>query len=103
LLAIDEYYKLDSQRDREKASSRSALLNAALRRFMGSSKQIMFLGPTVAQVPIREDLEPQFEKFSTGFSTVAVDVFKFLNMSEPQKQLARLLRQYGRHDKSLIF
>ncbi len=64
LLAIDEYYKLDNQRDREGEGGRAALLNVALRRFMGAARQIFFLGPTVADVPMRADLRPRFENFS---------------------------------------
>ena len=102
LLAIDEYYKLDNRRDKQGEGSRAALLNAALRRFMGISKQIFFLGPTVAEIPMRADIASRFEKHTTSFSTVAVDLHNLKESKEPQKTLSTLLRRY-RTDKSLIF
>jgi superfamily II DNA/RNA helicase len=102
LLAIDEYYKLDNRRDRQGEGSRSALLNAALRRFLNSAKQIFFLGPTVAEIPMREDIEARFEKITSGFSTVAVDVHNHANENDAPKTLATLLKKY-KSDKSLIF
>ncbi len=102
LLAIDEYYKLDNRRERQGEGSRSALLNAALRRFLNSSRQIFFLGPTVAEISMREDIQSRFEKFTSDFSTVAVDVFNHADSADPPKTLATLLRNH-RGDKSLVF
>lgn len=102
LLAIDEYYKLDNRRDREGEGSRSALLNAALRRFMGSAKQVFFLGPTVAEIPMRSDFASRFDKISSNFSTVAVDLENCKDVPDPQKTLAGLLTKYSK-EKSLIF
>jgi hypothetical protein len=102
LLAIDEYYKLDSGRERQEEGSRSALLNVALRRYMIASRQIFFLGPAVAGVEMREELRPQFVELTSSFSTVAVDVHDHTSTKAPYDTIASLLREYG-SDKSLIF
>jgi hypothetical protein len=102
LLAIDEYYKLDNQRDREGEGGRAALLNVALRRFMGAAKQIFFLGPTVADVPMRADLRSRFENFTSEFSPVAVDIHDHKDADDPHQTIVPLIERYG-SDKSLIF
>jgi hypothetical protein len=102
LLVIDEYYKLDSRRERDGAGSRATLLNVALRRFMDAAKQIFFLGPTVADIPMRDDLRPRFDTITSEFSPVAVDVHNYRDAEDPSQALASLLQRYG-SDKSLIF
>jgi hypothetical protein len=71
LLAIDEYYKLDSARERQGSANRSMLLNAALRKYLDAAKQIFFLGPTVATVSMRDDLRARFVEFPSEVSTVS--------------------------------
>lgn len=102
LLVIDEYYKLDSRRERQGDGSRAALLNVALRRFMDSARQIFFLGPTVADIPMRDDLRPRFDSITSEFSPVAIDVHDYRDAEDPSQALVSLLQRYGT-DKSLIF
>lgn len=102
LLAIDEYYKLDSGRESEGDGSRTALLNVALRRYLGLAKQVFLLGPAVASVGMREDLREKFVEITSEFSTVAVDVHDHTATTDPVETIASLLREY-RSDKSLIF
>ena len=101
LLAIDEYYKLDSGREKQN-DGRSMLLNVALRKYLDVAKQIFFLGPTVASIHMREELEERFEKFTSDFSTVAVDERNHTESTTPYRTIATLLREYER-EKSLIF
>ena len=102
LLAIDEYYKLDNTREHQSGSNRATLLNAAVRKYLYVAKQIFFLGPTVANVQMRDDLREKFAEFSSAVSTVAVDVFDYKQTPEPYRMLASLLRRYDT-DKSLIY
>jgi hypothetical protein len=101
LLAIDEYYKLDDGREQQ-SDGRAMLLNVALRKYLSTAKQMFFLGPTVANVEMREDLQDRFQKFTTEFSTVAVDLKDHTSSTAPYRTLASLLRSYST-DKSLIF
>jgi hypothetical protein len=101
LLAIDEYYKLDSDREKQ-GDGRADLLNVALRKYLNVAKQIFFLGPTVANVEMRDDLRVKFEKVTSEFSPVAVDVRDFTGLDAPYRTIASLLREY-RRDKSLVF
>jgi hypothetical protein len=91
LLAIDEYYKLDTGRESQGDSSRAALLNIALRRYLNVTKQAFLLGPTVAGVEIRQDLRERFSQFNSIFSTVAVDVHDHSMAPRPRDELARLV------------
>lgn len=102
LLAIDEYYKLDSGRERQGEGSRAVLLNVALRRYMDIAKQIFFLGPTVAGIEMREEVRSRFVEWSSDFSTVAVDVHDHTKSDNAYQTIADLLKKYG-SDKSLIF
>jgi len=102
LLAIDEYYKLDSDREGKSGSNRALLLNAALKQHLSHAKQIFFLGPTVASIAMRDDLREKFINFPANTSTVAVDIHDYKETAEPYKTLASLLRQH-RSEKSLIY
>jgi hypothetical protein len=102
LLAIDEYYKLDHEREHNIENNRAILLNVALRRYLFSAKQIFFLGPTVANVAIRRDLRSRFTNFPSDVSTVAVDVHDYKGAAEPYKTLASLLVEHG-SEKSLVY
>ena len=102
LLAIDEYYKLDTGRERQGEGSRSALLNIALHRYMGVAKQVFFLGPTVAGIEIWDEIKDQFVEINSEFSTVAVDIHDHSSAEKPVEEIGRLLALYAA-DKSLIF
>ena len=102
LLAIDEYYKLDSGRDRQGEGGRTTLLNVALRKYLGIAKQIFFLGPTIAGVTMRDDLRSRFVEITSDISTVAVDRHDHREARNPYHTIASLLREYSA-DKSLIF
>jgi DEAD/DEAH box helicase/Helicase conserved C-terminal domain len=102
LLAIDEYYKLDSERERQSDSNRATLLNVALRKYLFAAKQIFFLGPAVADVVMRDDLRARFTNFPSNIATVAVDVHDYKSATEPYKTLASLLLEH-KSDKSLVY
>jgi hypothetical protein len=88
-LAIDEYYKLDSDREKQ-GDSRANLLNVALRKYLGVAKQIFFLGPTVANVEMRDDLRAKFEEVTSEFSPVAVDVWPAAGLVDTRLSESRL-------------
>jgi len=102
ILAIDEYYKLDSGRDRQGEGGRATLLNVALRKYLQIARQFFFLGPTIAGVAIRDDLRDRFIEVNSDVSTVAVDFHDHSNTSHPYNTIASLIRKYD-SDKSLIF
>lgn len=102
LLAIDEYYKLDTGRDRQGEGSRTVLLNVALRRYLETAKQIFFLGPTVAGIEMREEIKSRFVELTSDYSTVAVDIHDHSSEENPSEILASLLKAHG-DEKSLIF
>lgn len=72
LFVIDEFYKLDTRRDSERAT----LLNSALHRLWKTGAQFLMLGPNIQG--ITEDLPSGFRAtfIHTDFKTVAADVVR---------------------------
>jgi hypothetical protein len=70
ILVVDEFYKLDPNRN----DDRSITLNAAVYSLLRKSSQFFFLGPNIERVSGSHRADWSFEFFKTRFSTVAVDV-----------------------------
>lgn len=89
LAVVDEFYKLDANRQ----DDRSATLNAAVYQLLRRSKQFFFLGPNIQAVRYDEDNRWKFEFLHTRFSTVAVDTF---DVSKEKNKEGTLLKQLAR-------
>lgn len=71
LLVVDEFYKLDPDRQ----DDRSMTLNAAVYRLIRRARQFFFLGPNIEGLRFDPDGRWKFEFLKTKFATVAVDTF----------------------------
>src|SRR5215475_1745989 len=70
LFIIDEFYKLDLDRN----DKRSLALNTILARYGKIAKQIYFLGPSIDDVPNAASFRPGVEFIKTKYSPVTADV-----------------------------
>jgi len=86
LLVVDEFYKLDPNRQDE----RSVTLNSAVYRLLKVSHQFFFLGPNIENVRVAGNARWKFDFLHTRFSTVAVNTFDL--RGEPNKE-ARLISE----------
>lgn len=83
LVVVDEFYKLDPDRQDE----RSVTLNAAVNKLLHVSKQFFFLGPNIDEVRVSSGSRWKFEFLKTRFSTVAVDTFDLSNVPNKEERL----------------
>jgi len=78
LTVVDEFYKLDPNRD----DSRAITLNAAVYKLLARSRQFFFLGPNIDHVHVSDTGRWKFHFHRTRFSTVAVDTFDLRNADD---------------------
>jgi hypothetical protein len=84
LVVVDEFYKLDPDRQ----DDRSMTLNAAVYQLLKKSKQFFFLGPNIQNVRFSSNNKWRFEFLKTRFSTVAVDTYDLKNVPDRDARLA---------------
>lgn len=82
---VDEFYKLDPNRQ----DDRSMTLNAAVYQLLRRANQFFFLGPNIEGVRFSTDSRWRFEFLKTRFSTVAVDTFDLANIDNKEDRLAK--------------
>ncbi|MER8745495.1 hypothetical protein NKH54_20765 [Mesorhizobium sp. M1004] len=82
---VDEFYKLDPNRQ----DDRSMTLNAAVYQLLRRANQFFFLGPNIEGVRFSTDSRWRFEFLRTRFSTVAVDTFDLANIDNKEDRLAK--------------
>lgn len=80
---VDEFYKLDPNRQ----DDRSMTLNAAVYQLLRRANQFFFLGPNIEGVRFSSDSRWRFEFLKTRFSTVAVDTFDLANVDDKDGRL----------------
>ena len=81
---VDEFYKLDPNRQ----DDRSMTLNAAVYQLLRRANQFFFLGPNIEGVRFSTDSRWRFEFLRTRFSTVAVDTFDLAGIDNKEERLA---------------
>jgi hypothetical protein len=84
LAVVDEFYKLDPNRE----DDRSMTLNATVYKLLRRSKQFFFLGPNIEGVRLAPNHRWRFEFLKTRFSTVAVDTYDLKQVSDRDERLA---------------
>ncbi|TPM10493.1 MULTISPECIES: DEAD/DEAH box helicase [unclassified Mesorhizobium] len=82
---VDEFYKLDPNRQ----DDRSMTLNAAVYQLLRRSNQFFFLGPNIEGVRFSTDSRWRFEFLKTRFSTVAVDTFDLADVDNKEERLTQ--------------
>ncbi len=98
LFIIDEFYKLDLDRN----DKRSLALNAILARHGKLAKQIYFLGPSIDDVPNATGFRPGIEFIKTRYSPVTADIIDRSKFGPSPEQLIDDLKSVGR-SSSLIY
>lgn len=98
LFIIDEFYKLDLDRN----DKRSLALNAILARYGRLAKQIYFLGPSIDDVPNAANFRPGIEFIKTRYSPVTADIIDRTVEGPSPAQLIEDLKSVGR-SSSLIY
>lgn len=98
LFIIDEFYKLDLDRN----DKRSLALNAILARYGRKAKQIYFLGPSIDDVPNATSFRPGIEFIKTRYSPVTADIVDRTDVGPSPDRLIEDLISVGR-SSSLIY
>ena len=98
LFIIDEFYKLDLDRN----DKRSLALNAILARHGKAAKQIYFLGPSIDDVPNATSFRPDIEFIKTRYSPVTADIIDRTSSGPSPELLISDLMSVGR-SSSLIY
>jgi hypothetical protein len=98
LFIIDEFYKLDLDRN----DKRSLALNTILARYGKAAKQIYFLGPSIDDVPNATSFRPGIEFIKTRYSPVTADIIDRTDVGPSPEQLIADLKSVGR-SSSLIY
>lgn len=88
LAVVDEFYKLDPNRD----DDRSLTLNAVVYQLLKCADQFFFLGPNIQNVRYSADSRWGFEFRETKFVTVAVDTFDLRDLDDKYSCLGEELR-----------
>ncbi|HZH09818.1 MAG TPA: DEAD/DEAH box helicase [Microvirga sp.] len=88
LAVVDEFYKLDPNRD----DDRSLTLNAVVYQLLKCADQFFFLGPNIQNVRYSSDTRWAFEFLETKFVTVAVDSFDLRGLENKFARLTEELR-----------
>lgn len=97
LLFVDEFYKLDPQRD----DSRYETLNLALYKALPRSKQCFMAGPHIRSIQLGEHWTGSFRFVQTDYRTVTVNVIDRTGR-EREQAFIEDLRSVG-DDNSLVF
>lgn len=98
LFIIDEFYKLDLDRN----DKRSLALNAILARYGKIAEQIYFLGPSIDDVPNAANFRSDIEFIKTRYSPVTADVIDRTSVGPSPERLIEDLTSVGR-SSSLIY
>ncbi|WP_334364940.1 DEAD/DEAH box helicase [Bradyrhizobium sp. AZCC 1578] len=98
LFIIDEFYKLDLDRN----DKRSLALNTILARYGKRAKQIYFLGPSIDDVPNAANFRPGVEFIKTRYSPVTADIIDRTDVGPSPEKLVEDLVSVGRAS-SLIY
>lgn len=95
---IDEFYKLDLDRN----DRRSLALNAILAKYGKAARQIYLLGPSIDDVPNANRFRPEVEFIKTRYSPVTADIIDRTDVGPSPAQLIADLKSVGR-SSSLIY
>lgn len=97
-LFVDEFYKLDPDRE----DSRYEPLNIALYKALKTTKQSFMAGPNIKNIEVGINWKRRFTFFQTDFSTVSVNI---IDRSRSEKKLDAFLQDLRgtRAGSSLIF
>jgi hypothetical protein len=98
LFIIDEFYKLDLDRN----DQRSVALNAILAKHGRRSKQIYLLGPSIDEVPNLDRFRDDVEFIKTRYSPVTADIIDRSSIGPNPEILIHDLRLTGK-SSSLIY
>ncbi len=98
LFIIDEFYKLDLERE----DQRSVALNAILARHSRRAKQIYLLGPSIDDVPNIKQFRNDVEFIRTKYSPVTADIIDRTKEGPDPEALIRDLRTV-KGSSSLIY
>jgi len=100
LLIIDEFYKLDPNRD---GGERYRTLNRALYKFGKLANQVYLLGPNI-DFKQTELIGKSFKIYKTDFQTVAVEVIENFGLNKEQK-VSKTIEILSEHldESTLIF
>lgn len=98
LFIIDEFYKLDLDRD----DQRSVALNAVLAKYGRRARQIYLLGPSIDEVPNIERFRNDVEFIKTRYSPVTADIIDRTKEGASPETLIRDLRSTGQ-SSSLVY
>ena len=98
LFVIDEFYKLDLERN----DNRSLALNAILAKYGTKAKQIYFLGPSIDDVPNANRFRADLEFVRTRYSPVTADIIDRTDSPPTPERLIGDL-QTVRGESSLVY
>lgn len=98
LFIIDEFYKLDLDRN----DRRSLALNTILARYGKIARQVYFLGPSIDDVPNATAFRPNIEFVRTRYSPVTADIIDRTDVGPSPEHLINDLKSIGR-SSSLIY
>lgn len=101
LLVVDEFYKLDP--NKESGGSRYRTLNRALYKYGKMANQVYLLGPNI-NFNRTELIGKSFKIYETDFQTVAVEIFEEFGLSKDGKveRTAEILTQ-RKDESTLVF
>ncbi|MGR3795591.1 DEAD/DEAH box helicase [Vannielia sp. SX4] len=98
LFVIDEFYKLDLERN----DRRSLALNTILARYGKTAKQIYLLGPSIDEVPNAGSFRDDVEFLRTRYSPVTADIIDRTDVGPSSRHLIEDLQSVERTN-SLIY
>lgn len=98
ILFVDEFYKLDENRD----DSRFEILNLALYRGIPRSKQVFLAGPHISGISFGKRWRGRFNFIATDYKTVAVNIINRTSVGDRDKVFIKDLKSVG-EESSLVF
>jgi len=98
LLFVDEFYKLDPDRD----DGRYETLNLALYKYLPASRQCFMAGPHIRAIDLGTKYKGDFRFVRTDYKTVTVNVIDRSNSSAKFETFLSDVREVG-HESSLVF
>lgn len=98
LLFVDEFYKLDKNRD----DSRFEVLNLALYRGIPKAKQVFMAGPHIQDISLGKRWRGRFTFIATDYRTVAVNIIDRSKVDDRDESFLADLRSVG-FESSIVF
>ena len=98
LLFVDEFYKVDPERD----DGRFETLNLAIYRYLPRSKQCFMAGPHIKKINLGSEWSGNFRFLQTNYKTVTVNIVDRSNVKDRLEKFTSDLREVG-NESSLVF